>query len=219
MQNWDMTLKWIFIVTNFVVEIPSAVFDQLSSVQKHQYALISMIMSFATVLTSVIDLAVMGRRGVEWMWRDNIPWFYSPNQNYKPLGSFADIVGLVCGIFQCVFATMSYAFLSQHADNPMKISIWPLIFAFGVLYSRFPRTNQRNISDLKHVVIHPNSPSESTLHGQQPPETPLLPDNKVLAGFAEQVTKAAKIAREQETNENEIQKLYELENFYSVFSN
>ncbi|KAF2319735.1 hypothetical protein GH714_018402 [Hevea brasiliensis] len=89
----DMTLKRIFLITNFVVELPSAVFDQLSSVRKPQYALISMILSFTVMLISIIDLAR---------------------------------------------TAIAYAFLSHKAEGPIKISVWPLIFASGVLWSRFP---------------------------------------------------------------------------------
>ncbi|KAF2319127.1 hypothetical protein GH714_013481 [Hevea brasiliensis] len=35
-------------------------------------------------------------------------------------------------------------FLSQHDDNPIKVSVWPVFFAFGLLYSRFSgNTTQR----------------------------------------------------------------------------
>ncbi|TXG49740.1 hypothetical protein EZV62_025615 [Acer yangbiense] len=33
------------------------------------------------------------------------PWFYYPHQGRKPFGTFKDIVGLVCALCQCVFAT------------------------------------------------------------------------------------------------------------------
>ncbi|KAF2293750.1 hypothetical protein GH714_004472 [Hevea brasiliensis] len=97
LENQDKALEKIFLITNLAVELPSAVFDQLSSVHKPQYALISMIMSFTVMLISIIDLARMGRRErVKWMRRGKIiPWFYSPYPIYKPLGTFADIVGLI----------------------------------------------------------------------------------------------------------------------------
>ncbi|XP_021659762.2 uncharacterized protein LOC110649486 [Hevea brasiliensis] len=58
----DKALERIFLITNFAVELPSAVFDQLSSVHKPQYALIGMIMSFTVMLISIIDLARMGSK-------------------------------------------------------------------------------------------------------------------------------------------------------------
>ncbi|KAG8646169.1 hypothetical protein MANES_10G131300v8 [Manihot esculenta] len=135
-----VNVERIFLITNFVMELPSAIFDQLSSVQKPQYALISMIISFTVMFICIIDLARTGRRErVKLMMRGHIPWFYSPSPSHKPLGTFVDIVGLVCGIFQCVFAAIAYAFLCHKAQSPIKICVWPLIFASGVLWSRFPR--------------------------------------------------------------------------------
>ncbi|XP_021643442.2 uncharacterized protein LOC110637569 [Hevea brasiliensis] len=143
----SMIVERILLIANFVVELPPAVFDQLSLVHKPQYALVIMLMSLATMLFSIIDLARKGRRDrVEWMMRGYLPWFCSPRRNYKHLVTFSDIVGLVCGIFQLVFATINYAFLSQHYDNPIKLSVWPIIFAFGVLCSRFPRNRVDSIS-------------------------------------------------------------------------
>lgn len=163
----DMVVERIFLIANFVVELPSAVFDQLSSVHKPQFALISMVMSLAAMLLSIIDLADKGRRErVEWMVRDHLPWFYSPQINYKPLGTFSDIVGLVCSIFQWVFATIAYVFLSHHSDNPNKFSVWPIIFAFGALCSRFPR-NPRTVDAVHESTethrSRPGSPSPSPL--------------------------------------------------------
>ncbi|OAY39888.1 hypothetical protein MANES_10G131200v8 [Manihot esculenta] len=163
----DMVVERIFLIANFVVELPSAVFDQLSSVHKPQFALISMVMSLVAMLLSIIDLADKGRRErVEWMVRDHLPWFYSPQINYKPLGTFSDIVGLVCSIFQWVFATIAYVFLSHHSDNPNKFSVWPIIFAFGALCSRFPR-NPRTVDAVHESTethrSRPGSPSPSPL--------------------------------------------------------
>ncbi|KAF2319734.1 hypothetical protein GH714_018387 [Hevea brasiliensis] len=161
----DIIVERSLLIINFAVELPSAVFDQLSSVHKPQYALLSMLMSLATMLFSIIDLADKGRKErVEWMVRGYLPWFYSPYPNYKPLGTYSDIVGLVCGIFQWVFATTAYAFLSHHSDNPVKFSAWPLIFAFGALFSRFPRNPHTRVVVHERLEIHqcsPESPSPS----------------------------------------------------------
>ncbi|XP_057991031.1 uncharacterized protein LOC110632569 [Hevea brasiliensis] len=161
----DIIVERSLLIINFAVELPSAVFDQLSSVHKPQYALLSMLMSLATMLFSIIDLADKGRKErVEWMVRGYLPWFYSPYPNYKPLGTYSDIVGLVCGIFQWVFATTAYAFLSHHSDNPVKFSAWPLIFAFGALFSRFPRNPHTRVVVRERLEIHqcsPESPSPS----------------------------------------------------------
>ncbi|KAF2319131.1 hypothetical protein GH714_013498 [Hevea brasiliensis] len=131
------SLERIFLIANFILELPSAAFDQLSSVHKPQYALLSMLISFSVLIISIIDLVHKGRKErVNWMRRGLIPWFYYPYPNPKPFGTFPDIIGLACAAFQCVFAAISYAFFCLHADIPIKVSVWPIIFAFGLLYSR-----------------------------------------------------------------------------------
>ncbi|XP_021636501.2 uncharacterized protein LOC110632545 [Hevea brasiliensis] len=170
----DTTLERIFLIINFVVELPSAVFEQLSSVRKPQYALVSMIMSFTVMLISIIDLArTCQREGAKLTMRG------SPSQSHKPLSTFAVIVGLVCSIFQCVFAAIAYAFLSRKAECPIKISVWPLIFASGVLWFRFPR----NEHILERAEIRPNSPApaQPALNRQQPPESPLPNRDKKMS--------------------------------------
>ncbi|WCJ39523.1 CRINKLY4 related 3 [Euphorbia peplus] len=127
----------VFLISNFVLEIPSAVFDQMSSVHKPQFALLSMIMSFTVLVISIVDLVYKGRRErVSLMKKGFLPWFYCPYPNSKPFGTFPDIIGLVCAFFQWVFASIAFVFLSRHNDNPVKVSTWPIFFAFGLLYAK-----------------------------------------------------------------------------------
>ncbi|KAG8644877.1 putative serine/threonine-protein kinase-like protein CCR3 isoform X1 [Manihot esculenta] len=127
----------IFLIVNFILELPSAAFDQLSSVHKPQYALLSMLISFTVLIISIVDLLLKGRKErVTWMRRGLMPWFYYPYPNSKPFGTFPDIIGLACAFFQCIFAAISYAFLFKHADSSIKLSVWPIIFALGLLFSR-----------------------------------------------------------------------------------
>ncbi|OAY38411.1 putative serine/threonine-protein kinase-like protein CCR3 [Manihot esculenta] len=131
------SLERIFLIANFILELPSAAFDQLSSVHKPQYAVLSMLISFTVLIISIVDLLLRGRKErLTWMRRGLIPWFYYPYPNSKPFGTFPDIIGLACAFLQCIFAAISYAFLYQHADSPIKVSVWPIVFAFGLLYSR-----------------------------------------------------------------------------------
>ncbi|KDP21657.1 hypothetical protein JCGZ_03328 [Jatropha curcas] len=135
------TPEWFILVANFILELPSAVFDQLSSVHKPQYALLSMLMSFIVLILSIVDLVYKGRKKrVTFMWRGLIPWFYyqHPNRTLMSFGTFSEIIGLVCSIFQCVFTSIGYGFLYRHVDNPINVNAWPVIFAFGVLYYRGP---------------------------------------------------------------------------------
>ncbi|XP_037492715.1 putative serine/threonine-protein kinase-like protein CCR3 [Jatropha curcas] len=144
----------IVLIANFILELPSAVFDQLSSVHKLQFALLSMLISFTVSIISIVDLVYKGRKErFTLMKRGLIPWFYYPYPNLKPFGTFTDIIGLLFAIFQCFFATIAYAFLSRHSDNPIKVSILPIIFAFGLLYSRLSRNYyaQRNLNPTPFV--------------------------------------------------------------------
>src|SRR3989442_754403 len=142
-----MTVERIFIITNFVVELLSAIFDQLSATHKPKYALISMIMSLIMVLIAITELVRLGKKErVEWMIRGFKPWFYSPYPNYKPLGTFVDIVGLVCAILQFIFASIGYVILCKYDIIPIQISFGPIIFALGVLLSRFPWKKRNKIS-------------------------------------------------------------------------
>ncbi|XP_048231478.1 putative serine/threonine-protein kinase-like protein CCR3 isoform X1 [Ricinus communis] len=133
-------LERVFLIANFILELPSAVFDQLSSVHKPQYALLSMFMSFTILTISIMYLVYKAQKGVTWMKKGWIPWFYYQHQNSRPFGTFPDIIGLLCAFFQCIFASLSYALLSRQVNNPIKVSVWPIIFAFGLLYSRLSET-------------------------------------------------------------------------------
>ncbi|KAH7575831.1 hypothetical protein JRO89_XS02G0228200 [Xanthoceras sorbifolium] len=114
---------------------------KLSSDNKTEYALISMLVSFTTMLICIIELVYKG--GVErvaWRWREKIPWFYYPSPSNRPFGAISDIIGLLCAIFQCIFpAITTYACYLGGSDNPIKISDWPLIFAFCLLCSKFSK--------------------------------------------------------------------------------
>ncbi|XP_058010143.1 uncharacterized protein LOC131183384 [Hevea brasiliensis] len=134
----------IFLIMNFIIELSTAAFDQLSSKRKPQFALISLLMSVIVMLISAVILVWKGQKErVKWMRRGQIPWFYYPSPSHKPFGAFPDIIGLVCAAFQCVFSIIGYSFLSRHANNPVKISVWPIIFAGGLLYSGFVGNSSR----------------------------------------------------------------------------
>ncbi|WCJ39524.1 CRINKLY4 related 3 [Euphorbia peplus] len=148
------SLESVFLVSNFVLEIPSAVFDQLSSVHKPQFALLSMIMSFTVLVISIVDLVYKGKRErVSLMKKGFLPWFYCPYPNSKPFGTFPDIVGLVCAFFQWVFASIAFVFLSRHTDNPIKVSSWPIFFAFSLLCTKLSGSllQARSASNLRNL--------------------------------------------------------------------
>ncbi|KAK4839863.1 hypothetical protein QYF36_025576 [Acer negundo] len=94
-SSCNITAEWIFVTTNLILEVPSAVFDKLSSVHKPQYALVSMLMSFMTMLICIIQLVYQGREGgVGWKRREKTPWFYYPPPSNKPFeDGCLDMVG------------------------------------------------------------------------------------------------------------------------------
>lgn len=93
-------------------------------------------MSYAALFVSIFGLVFKCRReNVIWKWRGALPWLYYPSPSDKLFGNFNDIVGLVCALCQCILSAITYGFIRRHADNPIKVSVWPIIFAFGLLCS------------------------------------------------------------------------------------
>ncbi|KAK9010418.1 hypothetical protein V6N11_036928 [Hibiscus sabdariffa] len=130
--------EWIFLIINILTELLSAAFDQLSSVNKHRYAFIAMLMSFAAAVTCIIELTYKaGKERVIWKWEGKLPWFYHSSPNQRRFGTFPEMVGLVCAILQTILSAIAYAFYLQHTNYPINISYWPLVFALGLFCSKF----------------------------------------------------------------------------------
>ncbi|KAK2654360.1 hypothetical protein Ddye_014216 [Dipteronia dyeriana] len=143
----NMSMSMMFVITNVVLELLSAVLDQVSSMNKLHWALFGMLISFAAMFTCIFELVFEARkRKLIWKWKDSlsVPWCYFGDQRvHKPFGSFKNLVGLVCAFCQCIVATIRYCFLRRHADNPIKISFFPIIFAFGLLFSQMLKNRER----------------------------------------------------------------------------
>ncbi|ESR44941.1 hypothetical protein CICLE_v10003516mg, partial [Citrus x clementina] len=140
-----LTPEQTFVIVNFMLEVPSAIFDQLSSAHKIQYALLSMLMSMATMIVCISELIYKVRsERVAWKWKEKIiiPWLYYPPPSNKPFGSVTVFIGLFCSIFQCIFTITNYACFLRHSNNPIKISMWPIIFSFGLLCSKLQQKSQ-----------------------------------------------------------------------------
>ncbi|KAJ0042743.1 hypothetical protein Pint_17474 [Pistacia integerrima] len=154
----QIIIERIFVVTNFVLEVPSAVFDQLSSNHKNQYLLAAMLMSLATLLICITELVYQALKArVAWKWRQKIiPWFYysSPGNRHRPFGSVTDIIGLLSAIFQCIFTTITYVLYRQGSKCPVQISIMPLVFAFCVLCSKFQKNSEESSAYYSGEVRH-----------------------------------------------------------------
>ncbi|CAN7078995.1 unnamed protein product [Brassica oleracea var. botrytis] len=127
-------IEWSLVITNLMLEIPSCVFDQISATQKPLYTLAAMSMSFLSCLLCLVDLFHKGRvERVVWRWSLPVPWFHYPTQRSNRFGSFPDIVGLVCALCQTILTAVNYSSITHNDDSPIKFSVWPIMFALGLL--------------------------------------------------------------------------------------
>lgn len=134
----QVIIEWSLVIINLMLEIPSCVFDQISSTQKPLYALAAMSMSFLSCLLCLVDLFHKGRvERVVWRWSLPVPWFHYPTQRSNRFGSFPDIVGLICALCQTILTAVNYSFITHNDDSPIKFSVWPIMFALGLLCTLF----------------------------------------------------------------------------------
>ncbi|XVF45899.1 hypothetical protein PTKIN_Ptkin02bG0245200 [Pterospermum kingtungense] len=115
-------------VISFVVEIPSAVMDQMASDHKPVYVLAIMLLSLATLLFCLVELACIGiKEKITWRWNNGgIPWFYHPPPSNKPFGKLIEIIGLACSMAQSVISAINCYFCLKDHTTPVKISVWPV---------------------------------------------------------------------------------------------
>ncbi|KAJ8752399.1 hypothetical protein K2173_004035 [Erythroxylum novogranatense] len=129
-------LELIFFLANFIVELMSIVFDQLSSQHKHKdiFLLMCLIMSILAVLISIFELLykLIKERATEKRgWRRCL---FDPPSGAR-VGFFPCITALTCAFGQLIINTVNYSLYRKHGNAPIKISIWSTIFAFGQLVS------------------------------------------------------------------------------------
>lgn len=127
---------WTLLMTNLILEIASAVFDQMG------YAQIGMVLAFVALLLAAVDLIHMARK--ERIKRaagmSPLPLFH-PRSTYtsatrKPVGTIVEYFGLAGAVWQCVYSTVEYTYTRQKKDNPIKISLLPFIFLLCVVISK-----------------------------------------------------------------------------------
>lgn len=128
---------WTLLMTNLILEIASAVFDQMG------YAQIGMVLAFVALLLAAVDLIHMARKerikraaGMSPI----LPLFH-PRSTYtsatrKPVGTIVEYFGLAGAVWQCVYSTVEYTYTRQKKDNPIKISLLPFIFLLCVVISK-----------------------------------------------------------------------------------
>ncbi|XP_050112021.1 uncharacterized protein LOC126590595 [Malus sylvestris] len=134
--------------TSFAIESLSAFFDQVSSPGKPHYALIGMLLSIVAVLVCIWELVHNGKKERVVLRRRGMLWcFYYPPPNNKLFGSFAEITGLSLGIAQCICSSVQYHFIHRHAINPMKLSLLPIAYLFGLVVSKLVQNHRLTVDD------------------------------------------------------------------------
>ncbi|XP_021692156.2 uncharacterized protein LOC110673353 isoform X2 [Hevea brasiliensis] len=138
-QNLKMkALERMFAIANFIVELLSIVFEQLSSQHYSLFLPICVGMSFLALFICTFELAYKAQKErATWRWCGTIPWFYYPSQSGIRLGSVMDIAALVCAFGQCILTIVGYCLFLRNGNSPIKISIWASVFASCQLCSKF----------------------------------------------------------------------------------
>ncbi|XP_012087212.2 protein STRUBBELIG-RECEPTOR FAMILY 8 [Jatropha curcas] len=155
-----ITLKRLFLFVNFILKLVTVFFGQLSSPEHPVYGLLNMVISYITFIISIILLVCKRRQGrVELRWRCLLR---------KPDIEF------ICDIVECVITSIAYfIFLSRHVDDPIRINLWPTLFACVRLYSATANPSQRQPSDSPEIRQPIPQNTESIL--LEPPSNESIP--------------------------------------------
>ena len=127
------------VVINLLLEIASAVSDQLSSTRKPYFTRISLVMSILSLILSILDLIYKIRvHKARFQCKWPIPWFHYPSRGYNRIfGSSTDTFLLFCVVCQLIVSTINCSFTERGRDGPIKVAVWPLVFAIGMVVSKF----------------------------------------------------------------------------------
>ena len=122
-------------MTNLILEIASAVFDQTGD------ALIGMVLAFVALLLAAVELIHMARKertkreGMSLLPRFHLHATYT-FATRKPVGTIVEYFGLAGAVWQCVYSTVEYMYTRQKKDNPIKMCLPPFIFLLCVVISK-----------------------------------------------------------------------------------
>ncbi|KAK1581292.1 hypothetical protein Q3G72_004670 [Acer saccharum] len=130
-KSWiqKMDFEWIFPITNILL----AIFTQLSSMQKPQYELFGVLLSYLALLTFIIELIYKDHRHRQIpIWRRRRgTWYYDRPQRGKSFATLNNMAALACALGQCVVTTINYGF-----HKSIIVTVLPIILPFGVLFSK-----------------------------------------------------------------------------------
>lgn len=131
------------VVINLLLEIVSAVTEQLSSIRKPYLARISLLVSILSVVLFIVELTrKIEHYKVHFQCNWPIPWFYYQSGGYKTIfGSLTEMILLFCVVGQLIVSTINCSFIERGSDSLIKISLWPLFFAIGMAISKLKDFN------------------------------------------------------------------------------
>ncbi|KAJ6854523.1 hypothetical protein NC651_039448 [Populus alba x Populus x berolinensis] len=129
---------WTLLMTNLILEIASAVFDQMG------YALIGMVLAFVALLLAAVKLIHMARKERKRADKSLLPLFHPPatytfatrKRADNSVGTIVEYFGLAGAVWQCVYSTVEYMYTRQKKDNPIKMCLLPFIFLLCVAISK-----------------------------------------------------------------------------------
>ncbi|KAJ6292184.1 hypothetical protein OIU76_024157 [Salix suchowensis] len=132
---------WTLLLTNLILEITSAVSDQLG------YALVGMVLAFVAMLLATAELIHMAQKERVSL----LPSYLRPSTSTlapgKPVGTIVEYFGLVGAVWQCFYSTVEYAYARQKRDNPIKMCLLPSIFLLCVVISKLKKKSYFDKSD------------------------------------------------------------------------
>ncbi|XP_048233925.1 uncharacterized protein LOC8275239 isoform X3 [Ricinus communis] len=136
------TAEWAFLIMSLLLEGVSAVLDQLGRL------LGSMLLAFAALLLSTVELIYMARREgqIAFDRRSELPCYFCHLKDKTPTSELFSVIhcfALTCAVWQCLFSTVQYIYALRHLDNPIKMSLLPFIFLVCVLISKSIRKMEK----------------------------------------------------------------------------
>ncbi|CAN6685100.1 unnamed protein product [Malus baccata var. baccata] len=123
-ENHGTDLGWMFLVTALGLETLSICCEQVASPHKPIYAIYGLVLAFLGLLASMSEMVYNGKRQkVEFRrW-----WFYDPRPPHRALGDVIGFSSVISAISQCVVASLQYAYIIRHRENPIKAELLPII--------------------------------------------------------------------------------------------
>jgi hypothetical protein len=119
-------------MTNLILEIISAVFDQLG------HAFTGMVVAFIALLLAGIEFYMARKEATNektllpTSHRDTLP-------SGRAFGTIAEVFGLFGAVWQCFYSTVEYVYARQKKDNPIKMCLLPFIFVLCVFIYKLTR--------------------------------------------------------------------------------